>query len=140
MQDGLGFFFFILAPLFGLWPVGLVVGLLVVLIRHALLRKIPPDYLYFLLNGLLSSAIVIEFGFLLLLRNGRDTEACMRYAWIAAGISAGTWVPWAGMASLSGLRRVHVWAFRAQVVISLVLLALIAMRLHYNMSGGGQDD
>jgi hypothetical protein len=35
MNNGLGFVFFVLGPLFGLWPVGCVIGLLIVALRHA---------------------------------------------------------------------------------------------------------
>jgi hypothetical protein len=140
MNNGLGFVFFVLAPLFGLWPVGCVVGLAIVAIRHALLRKSPPDYAYFFLNGTASSAVVIEFGFWLVLANGRDTDVCMRYAWTTAGVSALTWILWAALASLSGLRRMHVWAMRLQLVACLVLGVLIAMRIHQNMSGSGLGD
>jgi hypothetical protein len=121
MNQGLGFFFFVLSPLFGMWPVGFVVGLVIVGLRHALLRKLPPDYLYYLVNGAAFSAAMIEVGVLLIRLHGRDIDACMRYARIYGLLSAVAWIPSAGLAGLSRLRRVRKWTLASTLLACLIL-------------------
>jgi len=136
MNDGLGFVFFVLTPLFGFPQVGALVGLLLVLARHALARSNPPDYLLFFATGASTSAAFAECGFLLVLRNGRDMSACLHYAWIAGVISAATWIPCAVLAWFPRQRRVRLALLIVAQLVCWVVAILIALRLHYNMNGG----
>jgi hypothetical protein len=137
MNDGLGFVFFILAPLFGLWPVGCVVGLLIVLLWNALDREKPADYAHFFGGGSLASAAAIGCGFMLVSAYGRDTDACLRYAWIASATSVATWIPWAVLACLPGTRPLRRRAIRAQAVLGVLFFVLAVLLIGANMRGCG---
>jgi hypothetical protein len=132
MFDGLGFLFFVIMPLFGGAPIGSAVGGALFALRYWLSRKNPPNFSAFVVSGSACSALAVASGFLLVLHNGDDTMACMRYSWIATGVSAGVWLPCSVLAWFRWARKPLFGLGMIAFALFIIVSVLAALRLHDN--------
>lgn len=131
LGQGLAWGLFIMLPLLAIWPLGFVAGTLIQVFRHLALHRSRPDYRAFFLNGFLSSAVMIELGFILTsvvdLAANFDTGEYIAVTFGSA--SALVWMVWIPLSCGVGHQRSRRWATVGLAGACLALGLVIGLRM-----------